>query len=106
MDALQVARGGNFLDKMRQGLGTLTAIYCRKQAAGSTVVRAVLSGQRDEEHVQAAIEAVRSSPAIEASFSEARAHILSSQEALGLLPANATRETLSAMCDYVVDRRH
>lgn len=91
---------------LRQGLVTLPVIYYLEQVEANTVVRAVLSGQRDEEHVQAAIEAVRSSAAIEASFSEARAHIRSSQEALSLLPASAARETLSALCDYVVDRRH
>lgn len=81
-------------------------IYYLEQVEENTVVRAVLCGQRDDQHVQVAIEAVRSSAAMEASFSEARAHIRSSQEAPSLLPTSTARETLSALCDYVVDRRY
>lgn len=91
---------------LRQGLVTLPVIYYLEQVSGDTAVQAVLSGQRDEEHVRAAIEAIRSSAAIEGAFSDARAHIRRSQEALGLIPANAPRETLSALSDYVVDRWH
>ncbi len=69
------------------------------------LVNAVLSGQRDEEHVRAAIEAVRSSGAIEASLAEARAHARQSQEALEILPNNSSRRTLSSLATYVVERR-
>jgi geranylgeranyl pyrophosphate synthase len=68
-------------------------------------VNAVLSGQRDEEHVRAAIEAVCSSGAIEAALVEARVHVRRSQEALATLPNNGSRQILHALAEYVVERR-
>jgi len=70
-----------------------------------TPVNAVLSGQQGGEHVRAAIEAVCSSGAIEASLAEARAHARRSQEALATLPDNDSRRTLCSLAEYVVERR-
>jgi len=75
------------------------------QVEGDVVVTALLSGQRDEGHVQAAIEAVRSSCAIKAALAEARAHARQSQEALSALPENGSRHTLHALAQFAVDRR-
>jgi geranylgeranyl pyrophosphate synthase len=68
-------------------------------------VNAVLSGQRDEEHVRAAIEAVSSSGAIEAALAEARAHARRSREALATLPDGVSRQKLCSLTEYVVERR-
>ena len=89
----------------RQGLMTLPILYYLEMTEDDGPVHAVLAGQRDEEHVRAAIEAVRSSGAIEASLAEARAHARRSQEALMTLSDNASRHTLCSLAEYVVERR-
>jgi len=90
---------------LRQGLVTLP-ILCYLERVGDDVpVNAVRSGQRDEEHVRAAIEAVSSSGAVEASLAEAHAHARRSQEALATLPDGVSRQTLCSLAEYVVERR-
>lgn len=91
---------------LRQGLITLPILCYLERAKDDTPVNAVLSGQRDEEHVQAAIEAICSSGAIEVSLAEAQAHARRSQEALATLPDNTSREMLRSLAEYVVQRRH
>ena len=88
----------------RQGLITLPILCYLERAEDDGPVRVALSGQRDEEHVRAAIEAIRSSGAIEASLAEARVHARRSQEALTTLPDNAARHTLCSLAEYVVER--
>jgi geranylgeranyl pyrophosphate synthase len=91
---------------LRQGVVTLPVICYRERAADDAVVRAVLSGQRDGDHVGAAIQAICASGAVEDALAEARAHAWRAQEALSILPDNAARQTLHALADYVVDRQH
>jgi len=93
---------------LRQGLITLPTLCYLERVEDDAPVKAVLSGQRDdasEEHVRAAIEAVCSSGAIEAALAEARAHARRSQEALAILPDNASRQMLCSLAEYVVERR-
>ena len=90
---------------LRQGLITLPILCYLERVEGSAPVNAVLSGQRDGEHVRAAIEAVCSSGAIEASLAEARAHARRSQEALATLPDNDSRLMLCSLAEYVVERK-
>ncbi len=89
----------------RQGLITLPILCHLERAKDDDPVRTVLSGQRDEEHVRVAIEAVRSSGAIEASLVEARAYARRSQEALAALPDNASCQMLCSLAEYVVERK-
>ena len=89
---------------LRQGLITLPVLCYLERVKDNGPVQAVLSGQRDEESVQAAIEALRASGAIEDSLAEAQAHVRRSQEALAALPDNGSRRTLCALADYVVER--
>ena len=91
---------------LRQGLITLPILCYLERAEDDAPVNAVLSGQRDEERVRAAIEAVCSSGAIEAALAEAQAHARRSQEALATLPDNASRQMLCSLAEYVVERRH
>jgi len=90
---------------LRQGLITLPILCYLERVEDDTPVNAVLSGQQGGEHVRAAIEAVCSSGAIEASLAEARAHARRSQEALATLPDNDSRRTLCSLAEYVVERR-
>ena len=87
------------------GLITLPVLCHLESSEDDGPVHAVLSGQQDEEHVRAAIEAICSSGAIEASLVEARAHARRSQEALTTLPDNAWRQMLYSLAEYVVERR-
>ncbi|GAF87034.1 unnamed protein product, partial [marine sediment metagenome] len=89
---------------LRQGLITLPTLCYLEKADDDTAVNAVLSGQRDEEHVRAAMEAVRSSGAIEASLAEARNHVRRSKEALAGLPGDSSRQMLSSLAEFVVQR--
>jgi geranylgeranyl pyrophosphate synthase len=88
-----------------QGLITLPILCYLEKAKDDAPVNAVLSGQRDEGQVRAAIEAICSSGAIEAALAEARAHARRSQEALATLPDNASRQMLCSLAEYVVERR-
>ncbi len=90
---------------LRQGLITLPIICHLEIVEDDTSVSGVLSGQQDEEHVRAAIEAVCSSGAIEASLAEARAHARRSQEPLETLPDVISRQMLRSLAQYVVERR-
>jgi geranylgeranyl pyrophosphate synthase len=90
----------------RQGLITLPILYYLEKVADDDPVYAVLSGQQDdEEHLQVAIEAVRSSGAIEVSVAEARVYARRGQEALAILPGNPARQMLCSLADYVVERK-
>ena len=91
---------------LRQGLITLPTLYYLDQVEDDTAVSTVLSRKRDDEHVQSAIRAICSSGAIEASLADARACARRSQEALALLPDNASRQALHALADFVVTRTH
>ncbi len=91
---------------LRQGLITLPTLCYLERVEDGAPVNVVLSGQRDEEHVRVAIEAVCLSGAIEASLAEARAHARQSQEALATLPDNGSRHTLCSLAEYVVERKH
>ncbi len=89
----------------RQGVVTLPVLYYLERVEDSGPVHAVLSGQQDEGHMRAAIEAIRSSGVIEASLAEARAYARRSQEALATLPDNTSRQLLCSLADYVVERK-
>jgi geranylgeranyl pyrophosphate synthase len=89
---------------LRQGLITLPVLHYLEQAENASPVSAVLAGQRDEEHLLAAIEAVRSSGAIQAALEEAWTHARSSQEALTTLPDSASCQALRTLAEYVVER--
>jgi len=90
---------------LRQGLTTLPTLCYLERVEDGAPVYAVLFGQRETEHVRAAIAAVCSSGAIEAALAEARAHARRSQDALVTLPNNVSRQTLCSLAEYVVERR-
>ncbi len=90
---------------LRQGLLTLPVLYYLEKAEDHTPIEVVLTGQRDKDAVRKAMEAIRSSGAIEASLAEARVHAKRSQEALATLPDSASREMLHALAEFVVERR-
>jgi geranylgeranyl pyrophosphate synthase len=90
---------------LRQGLITLPTLHYLAANPGDSAVRAVLSGQRDDEHLRAAIATIHSSGAIEAALVEAGDHARQAQQALCTLPGGPARDTLQALAGYVVQRR-
>jgi geranylgeranyl pyrophosphate synthase len=79
-------------------------VWGLQRAAGDTDVHAVLSGQRNSRHVRAAIEAICAEGAVKDAMAAARAYARRAQEALSILPDNASRQTLHALAEYVVAR--
>ena len=91
---------------LRQGAITLPTLLYLENAGDDTVVNAVLSGQRDEELVRSAVQAICTSGAIEASLAEAQTRVGQSQRALTTLPDNASRHALFTLAEFVVARTH
>lgn len=89
---------------LRQGLATLPALLYLEGAEDDVAVRAVLAGQRDAEHVQAAIAAIQASGAVEDALAKAQAHARQARQALRVWPDSEARRTLLALADYVVER--
>jgi len=88
---------------LRQGIVTLPAIHFLEAYPGDETVARVLSGQN--EWVQAAVEMIRASGAIESSAAEARRFAARSREALSILPHNEYRQAMLDLADFVVERR-
>jgi geranylgeranyl pyrophosphate synthase len=91
---------------LRQGLLTLPVLLYLEGATADSPVREVLAGRNDEAHVQAAIRAIRSSGAIVVALAEATAYSRRARAALLTLPDTPARDTLAALAEYVVARRH
>ena len=89
---------------LRQGIVTLPVLWYLERCDGDSPVQAVLAGERDARQVQAAIEAVRESGAIEAALAEARTHAQLGQDALAGLPDNDARQMLHTLATLVVVR--
>ena len=67
---------------------------------------AVLAGQGDEKLVRTAIETIPASGAVDAALEEARSHARQGRKALALLPDGDPRQTLLALIEYAVKRKH
>jgi len=90
---------------LRQGIVTLPTLCYLEQTDSDVAVSTVLSGRRDEEDVQAAIEAICRSGAIEDALAMAQAHVRQAQQALSQLPDNVPRQILHSLAQYVVERK-
>lgn len=90
---------------LRQGLITLPAILYLENGGDEALINAVVSSNADENDLQSAIKAIRSSGAIEATMDEARVHAGRAKEALDLFPGCVDRQILLSLAEYVVDRR-
>jgi geranylgeranyl pyrophosphate synthase len=85
---------------------TLPVLIYLERESDTRAVDAVLSGETAPERVQAAVEAIEMSGAIEVALAEARSLARQSQRALESAPDNAAREMLHRLADYAVTRRH
>ena len=91
---------------LRQGIITLPTIHFLEAHSGDEVVTRVLSS-RDEgdNEVQAAVEVIKESGAIESSMTEAQRFVAKSRDALSTLPHNEYRQAMLDLADFVVERR-
>jgi len=105
---LASAMGKNAGDDFREGKVTLPVIFARD--AGDEAERAfwvrVMSGERTEDDFHRAIALVKRHDAIAKTLDAARAHADAANAALQILPANAYREALEALPEFVVERAY
>ncbi|MEQ1617291.1 MAG: polyprenyl synthetase family protein [Terricaulis sp.] len=105
---LAAAMGKNTGDDFKEGKVTLPVVFARD--AGDETERAfwrrVMSGERADEDFHRAVALIKRHNAIALTLDAARAHAGSARAALSALPANAYREALSDLTDFVVSRAH
>lgn len=105
---LAAAMGKNTGDDFKEGKVTLPVVFARD--AGDEAERAfwrrVVSGERSEEDFARALALLKRHNAIALTLDAARAHASTARDALSALPANAYREALSDLADFVVERAH
>lgn len=98
--------GKNAGDDFREGKVTLPVIFARD--AGDESERAfwrrVVTGERTDDDFHRAVALVKRHDAITLTLDAARAHADAANAALRTLPANAYREALEALPEFVVER--
>lgn len=88
---------------LRQGVVTLPTIYFLEANPGEELITRALRGQDDG--VQAVIEMIKESGAIESSMNEAKEFITRGRDALSILPHNEYRQAMLDLADFVIERR-
>ncbi|MDX2276237.1 MAG: polyprenyl synthetase family protein [Hyphomonadaceae bacterium] len=103
---LAAAMGKNVGDDFREGKVTLPVVYARE--AGDEAERAfwrrVMSGARTEDDLHRAVSLLRRHDAISLTLQAARDHASAAAAALQSLPANAYRDALAELTEFVVER--
>ncbi len=90
---------------LRQGLATLPVLLYLDTDSRSTAVGRVLSGDRSEQLVHEAVQAVIASPAIDEAMAIATRHAQSAKAALEGFESSAYRTALLDLADFTVNRR-
>jgi geranylgeranyl pyrophosphate synthase len=90
---------------LRHGLATLPTLLYLEAEPGTSAVRQVLDGNRSDDVVHEAVEAVVTSSAIEESLSMARQRAGEAKAALNGFSTTTYREALLDLADFTVDRR-
>lgn len=105
---LAAAMGKNTGADFREGKVTLPVVFARD--AGDEGERAfwrrVMGGERNDDDFHRALALLRRHDAIGQTLSAAREHALRAQRTLSALPANAYRDALSDLADFVIERGH
>jgi geranylgeranyl pyrophosphate synthase len=91
---------------LRQGTLTLPTLYVIERDARGARVQEILerNGQGSAEDMDALIESIRTSPAIDAAKARAREFVRDAQNSLALFPDNEFRRTLFELTAWVVER--
>ncbi len=105
---LAASMGKNAGDDFKEGKVTLPVVFARDAGDEDerTFWRRVMSGERSEEDFHRAVALIKRHDAITQTLDAARAHAGNAKAALSALPANAYREALSDLTEFVVDRGH
>jgi octaprenyl-diphosphate synthase len=103
---LAAAMGKNAGDDFKEGKVTLPVVFARE--AGDEAERAfwrrVMSGERNDDDFHRAVSLIRRHDAIAKTLDAARAHGAAAEAALQSLPANAYRDALRDLPDFVIAR--
>jgi geranylgeranyl pyrophosphate synthase len=89
---------------LRQGLATLPVLLYLESESNQRVVREVLGGNRSENAIGRAVQAIAKSQAIEKALAAARRHVDEAKEALADFPDTSYRTALVDLADFTVDR--
>ncbi len=105
---LAAAMGKNTGDDFKEGKVTLPVVFARD--AGDETEQAfwrrVMGGERNDDDFHRALALLKRHDAIGLTFDAARGHAAAACNALSSLPANAYRDALSDLTDFVVARAH
>lgn len=105
---LAATMGKNVGDDFREGKVTLPVVFARD--AGDESERAfwrrAMSGERTEDDLHRAQALLRRHNALALTIDAARGHVEKAKAALAALPANAYRDALADVADFVVERVH
>ncbi len=90
---------------LRQGLITLPALYYHEAHPEDPAMESVIQRNgHNNRQMDALVEAIRDSGAVQQSVSEARAFIGRAQRLLSRMPASVEREALVDLSNYIIDR--
>ena len=105
---LAATMGKNVGDDFREGKVTLPVVFARDAGDESERVfwRRVMGGERTDDDFHRALSLLKRHNAIGLTLDAAREHAAKAKAALESLPANAYREALADLPDFVVDRAY
>ena len=105
---LTAAMGKNVGDDFREGKVTLPVVFARDAGDEAERVfwRRVMGGERTDDDFHRALALLKRHNAIGLTLDAAREHAAKAKAALQTLPANAYREALADLPDFVVDRAY
>jgi octaprenyl-diphosphate synthase len=105
---LSATMGKNAGDDFREGKVTLPVVFARDCGDDAERVfwRRVMSGDRHEDDFHRALTLIRRRDAIAKTLDAAREHTSRAKAALSQLPANAYRDALTELADFVVERAY
>ena len=90
---------------LRQGIATLPVmLFAEKSPDHPTILKAVRRETLTEAEISAVVEQIRASGCVEAALESARRFTRQAQADLETLPANAYRQAMHELADYVVAR--
>ncbi len=105
---LSATMGKNAGDDFREGKVTLPVVYAREAGDETELAfwRRAVGGERTEDDFHRACALIRRHDAIAKTLGAARDHAQRAKDALAMFPANAYREALLDLPDFVVDRAY
>lgn len=105
---LSATMGKNAGDDFREGKVTLPVVFARDagDAGDRAFWRRALGGERNDDDFHRALALMKRHDAIGLTLEAAREHATRAREALASLPANAYREALADLPDFVVERAY